>query len=524
MRTPPATPLCLALAAVAATQLPAAAAPARQAPPPAPIEEDAVDPSARALRQAVDRVQAEDLEGAIAVLEPLRGAAGASPVALAMLGALYAEIGLSEDALEVLAPLADGEAADPAVLYNAGRAAVRLGRGEQGEGYLRRSVEQLPVSPAARYLGLYYGGRGRLPEAYRLLGPWVEANPDDQEARRAAAVCALRLRRVPEAEALLDGLPPEEASTALLRGELLLQKREPAAAVDLLRPLAGTLPPQFEVDWLQLLASALLETGRSAEAVELLEGRHAAHPKLGLSLARARYQGGEAQAALAVLEPLAEQVLARAEVPAAAGSLPAAIVLEHGRLLVALDRPGDAIPVLQRAAELDPWNGEAWQLRAQALAASDRPEEAAAALERFRELSQARQRAATPGMKGRRMLDDTTGRRLVEAAEWLERGEPEEALAIARQEISLAPDDLRPRLFEAGLLLAAGRLEEAWRSAEGALRLAPDDGDVLRLAARVRAERGETAEARRLFERVLEVLPGDETARQGLAALAGPGS
>jgi tetratricopeptide (TPR) repeat protein len=484
--------VCLALAAVAGFG-PAASAATQSVP----------DPSAAVLSRAVERVQQDDLEGAIAVLEPLRDEPDPSPVALAMLGALYAEIGLPEDALDVLGPLADGEDADPAVLYNAGRAAVQLGRFDQGESYLGRSVERLPVSPAGRFLGLYLGGR---------------------EARRAAAVCALRLRRVPEAEALLDGLPADAAPTALLRGELLLQKREPAAAVALLEPLAESLPPALEVDWLQLLGSALLEVGRSADAAELLEGRHLAHPKLALSLARARYQGGDPAAALAVVEPLARPLLEAGQPPPAApGSLPAAIVLEYGRLLVALERPADALAALERAAELDRWNGEAWQLQAQALAATGRREEAEAALDRFRELSEARQRASTPGMKGRRLLDDTTGRRLTEATEWLERGQPEAALDIARQEISLAPDDLRPRLFEAGLLLAAGRLDEALRSAEAALELAPEDPDVLGLAARVRAERGELDAERRLLERLLELRPGDEAARQRFEALAGAG-
>jgi tetratricopeptide (TPR) repeat protein len=505
--------VCLALAAVAGFG-PAASAATQSVP----------DPSAAVLSRAVERVQQDDLEGAIAVLEPLRDEPDPSPVALAMLGALYAEIGLPEDALDVLGPLADGEDADPAVLYNAGRAAVQLGRFDQGESYLGRSVERLPVSPAGRFLGLYLGGRGRILEAYRLLAPWLEANPTDGEARRAAAVCALRLRRVPEAEALLDGLPADAAPTALLRGELLLQKREPAAAVALLEPLAESLPPALEVDWLQLLGSALLEVGRSADAAELLEGRHLAHPKLALSLARARYQGGDPAAALAVVEPLARPLLEAGQPPPAApGSLPAAIVLEYGRLLVALERPADALAALERAAELDRWNGEAWQLQAQALAATGRREEAEAALDRFRELSEARQRASTPGMKGRRLLDDTTGRRLTEATEWLERGQPEAALDIARQEISLAPDDLRPRLFEAGLLLAAGRLDEALRSAEAALELAPEDPDVLGLAARVRAERGELDAERRLLERLLELRPGDEAARQRFEALAGAG-
>jgi tetratricopeptide (TPR) repeat protein len=527
MKPRPEVTVGLALAAVLALLPPVVAepGPSRQLSGSA-VAEAPPDASEAALRQAVELVQQENLEGAIAILDPLREDPSASPVALAMLGALYAEIGLPEDALAVLAPIADGERADPAVLYNAGRAAVQMGRHEQGEAYLGRSVSLVPVSPAARFLGLLLGGRGRILEAYELLGPWVEANPGDEEARRAAAVCALRLRRLPEARTLLDGLPEDDVLAALLRGELLLQNREPEAAVALLEPLAETLPPELEVDWLQLLSSALLETGQSSSAAELLEGRHLAHPKLALSLARARYQGGDAVAALAAVEPLAQQLLVPEQTaPAvASGPLAAAIVLEYGRLLVAVDRAADAIPALERAAELDRWNGEAWQLQAQALAATGRRQEAEAALERFRELSEARERASVPGMKGRRLLDDTTGRRLTEAAEWLERGQPEEALNIARQEISLVPEDLRPRLFEAGLLLAAGRLDDALRSVTGALELAPDDPDVLGLAARIRVERGEPAEARRLLERVLELRPGDEAARGSLEALAGSGS
>ena len=473
-------------------------------------------------------MQQENLEGAIAALEPLRAEPGASPVALAMLGALYAEVGLPEDALEVLGPIADAEQADPAVLYNAGRAALQLGQYERGQRYLERSVARLPVSPAARVLGLFLGGRGRIQDAYELLAPWVEANPGDAEAGRAAAVCALRLRRLPEAEELLAALPQDDPTAALLRGDLLLQKREPAAAVALLEPLGATLPPALEVDWLHLLASALLETGQSAKAAELLDGRHLAHPKLGLSLARARYQGGDPAAALEVLEPLARRLLDAAPEGAtpnhaATGPLAAAIVLEYGRLLVAVDRTAEAIPVLERAAELDRWSAEAWQLQAQALAAAGRREAAEAALERFRQLSEARERAAVPGMTGRRRLDDTTGRRLAEAAEWVERGEPEEALDIARQEISLAPGDLRPRRFEAGLLLEAGRLDEAWRGVAAALELAPDDPELLGLAARIRVARGEPAEARQLLERLLELRPGDEAARRSLAELADAG-
>lgn len=511
------------------------------------------------LDQALAKVAAEDLEGAIAILEPIAEQGGASPQALATLGALYVEIGLVSDAVDLLGPLADADDANPAVLYNAGRAAIELGESEQGERWLERSVRAQPVSPAARMLGLRLGARGQLTASYQLLRPWALANRDDVEARLAAAVSALQLERLPEADELLDGLPTDNPRTRLLRADLALQRRQPAAALELIQPIATEHPPEMSVDVAVLTATAYLELGRSADAVALLGQRADGHPKLALTLAQAQHQGGDVAAALATLEPYARPLLETpgAELPPSMQRLAGSVLLEHGRFLLALDRTGDAIAALERATRLKPWSRDAWQELSRAYALSGKTEQARAAATKLEEIAGAQERAKVPGISGQKQLDDPTARGMQEALEWLERGEGEKALATVRQEIALAPKDLRPRLLEVRLLLAADRSEEAMASIESTLERFPGHPDALHFRAVVHlrrgnsssaeadlkqalaqvpdhvpamndlamvlAGRGERVEARRLLGRVLELRPGDPLAQQRLAAL-GDGS
>ena len=450
------------------------------------------------------------------------------------------------------------------MLYNAGRAAVELGEAEGGEAWLERSVRARPDSPAGRLLGLRLGARGQLAASYRLLRPWALAHPGDVEARLAAAVSALALERLPEAEELLAGLPIDNPRTRLLRADLALRRRRPAAALELIEPIAGSHPPEMAVDVAVLLTTAYLELGRSADAVALLETRAGEHPRLALALARARHQGGDAAGALATLEPYARPLLDDPEAPLPAGSsrsdasggsrqLAGSVALEHGRFLIALERASEAVAALERAAALKPWSREAWQELARAYALSGQNDKARRAADKLQEIADAGQRAAVPGLSGREKLDDPTARRMAEAVEWLERGDGEKALTVVRQEIALAPRDLRPRLLEVRILLELDRGEQALASVEAALERFPGHPDALHFRAVARLSRGQLggaetdlratleqvpdhvpamsdlavvlagrdqhAAARRLLERVLELRPGDPLARQRLAAL-----
>lgn len=533
-------PLRVRLLAAALSLLPGALtplAPAAQAPGPPPLSQHG--------RGALARLQQSDLPGAIATLEEAAGEA--TPADLALLGTLYLEAGRPGRALQVLGPLAEAEGADAAVLFNAGRAALRLGQQGAAASYFERSLALAPDSPAGRELGLLRGGHGETVEAYRLLRPWALAHPDDVEARVAAAAAALILERPLEAEPLLQGLPEENPRIALLRGQLLLEKGDPPAALAIFEPLLATSPPEIAGDLRRLAADAYIDVGRSAEAVRLLAGS-ADDPRAALLLAEAQHRTGQAAAAVATLEPFARGILEGP--PQAPAELVPQLALDLGRMLAAAGRPAEALPYLEHVTRLDPENSVAWKSLGDALVAAGRRDDAVQALQRFREL------AASDTERRRRAeiaANDPVGRSLMEAQRAIGRGASDDALRILRQEAVLSPGDPRPRLAEVRVLLALARHDEALAAAEAALVAFPDLPDAIYqrgLAHLARGEteagerdlrralalapdhtaamndlavllltRGEREEARRLLERVLELRPDDALAAQNLERL-----
>lgn len=484
----------------------------------------AEDPAAveeRLMKSVAVKVAEDDLEAAIADLEDAQLAGQASPRILATLGALYNEIGLFEDAFDLLRPLAEVQEANPALLYNAGRAALETGNDALGETFLRRSVSLQALSPAARLLGLRLGSRGQTQIAYQLLRPWALANPDDQEGRLAAAAAATRLQRVEEAQELLETLPADAPKYRLLSADLAMQQRQPARALELLSPLLEQGPPEMEVDILVLLASAHLQLGQSQEAIKALRPKAAEHPRLALYLAKAHYQSGAVDKALAALDPLVQPVMAAEidAIPSTDRDLAADVTLEAGRVLVASDRAVEAVELLERASQLEPWNREVWQELARAYAATSNEAAAAGATAKLQELASAKERAAVPGLQGKQRLDDTVAKRLAEALEWQERGQGDRALAMVRQEISLAPEDLRPRLLEIRLLLTQGQREAALLAADATVERFAQRPDPLHFRAIVHLQGGDPQAAEADLRRALELAPSYVPAQNDLAYL-----
>ena len=536
--------LLLAPAPGRATQAPAA-------PEAAKSPEDAA--AEARFDRALEQLAAGELEAAIATLEPFRNDPRTPPPALGLLGALYMEVDRPEDALAVLEPLAAAESADPGALYNAGRAALALGREEVAVGYLERSVALEAGTPAARELGLLLGRRGDLVASFQLLVPWAQAHPDDRQARLAAAHAALVLERVPAAEGLLSDLPQDDAAVRLLWGRLLSLKGDPHGALATLRPLlAGDVPPEMELDVRRTMAEAHLLLGDSAAAVELLQGLAGDDPAVALQLSRAQYQGGDLEAALATLAPF-EQA-AQSGSSTLPPNLRGALAADYGRLLMTASRFEEALPYLRIATELLPRDKQAWQSLGQTLAALGQTEAGEEALRRFDELARAELPSSVRAEELERGVDDPTGRQVREAMRLLGDNRGAEALALLRQEIALAPDDIRPRLIESRALLALGRNQDALESAERALEIAPESADAYyqRGAARIAVDRldeaeadlrraleispnhlaalgdlgvllmveGRRDEAREMFQRILEIRPDDPLAARHLETLA----
>jgi predicted Zn-dependent protease len=448
--------------------LTAVAAPAWQAPPPPSV-----------VDQAWGKAQAGDLTGAIALLETLRGKAGAPPPALSLLGFLYLQTDRPRDALALLGPLADTEAAGPLILENAGRAALLLGETARGERYLERAVEKAPVSPASRELGLLRGRQGRPVDSYKLLRPWALAHPEDREARLAAAFGAVELRRAPEARELLAGLPENEPRVRLLHGRLLLEEGDPRGAIATLTPLLEGAPA-LDPDVRRFLAEARSAVGESEEAVKLLAGRTGQDRDLALLLAKAQYQSGDPAGAAATLEPVARDLLGREPATPGERAFAAEIALEHGRALVGLGKWPEAVAALEKATAWEPAEPQGWQLLGQAQLAAGRREDATRSLARLREIQAGKSNAqeVTDKEKGRQ---DPTARNLQKARDLAAQGRSGEALALLRQEADLASNDPRPRIAEATLLLSLGRAQEALQAAEAGLRAAPGNPELAAL-------------------------------------------
>lgn len=337
----------------------------------------------KTFSQAREKFEAGDYQGVLSLLEPLRKDPSTPPPVFALLGGAYVELGRFQDAQTLLDPIAAGAQAGPAILFNAARAALALGQGDKAEGYLKRAVQIAPQSPAARTLGLRYGRQGKVAESYELLRTWVDAHPDDREARLAAAFCAVELGRGAEAEPLLAGLSEDIPQVKLLRARLLLAE-DPRRAIAMLAPLEAVPPKEVEREVRWVLADARLRIGDAAGAVAVLDGHTGEDPGLALLLAQAQQQTGNPDKVLSILKPF----LDRPSQP----QLQGAIAVEYGRALVSGARWAEAVPVLEKATALDGSNATAWQLLGQALAGSGRREEARQALAKFQELTAAAQK------------------------------------------------------------------------------------------------------------------------------------
>ncbi|HEV2853775.1 MAG TPA: tetratricopeptide repeat protein [Thermoanaerobaculia bacterium] len=520
------------LAFLALAALPAGAQQKKAPPKPAPkapaaaqqsSPQTSAQPSPQTppeVTQALQRYQANDLKGAIAVLEPFRAKKDANPASLALLGAFYLEAGRPQDSLAVLGPLTDSTAAGPMVLHTAAKAALAVGQKDQAETYLSKAVEKAPGSPASRDLGLLRGSEGRIAESYRLLLPWAKAHPEDQEARISALYGAIELDRSPEAGELLKGLPQDDPRVRLLSARLQLLLQKPREAIALLEPLLKGGPPALDLSVRHYLADAHLAIGESNEAIRLIQGKVGNDPSLALLLGRAQYRAGNPAEAVATLKPFSDQILGGSKpTELAARKFAADFALEYGQALLATSDWTGAMSTLEKAASLDPENLQTWQLLGRAQLAAGRREEGARSMERFRQLQSQQKPNSQKVNEQERGTADPTGRNLEEARKMAAAGRTDEALSLIRQEIDLAPTDPRPRAAEISTLIAVRRTDEALKSVERALAGSPGNPDLLYLRGAVRMGMNDLPAAEKDFRQALAARPDHVAAMNDLAVL-----
>ncbi|MFL6202913.1 MAG: tetratricopeptide repeat protein [Thermoanaerobaculia bacterium] len=496
--------------------------PAEEAPAPgqpgAPGAETAapkrpLTPAETRFQEALALIDKGDVAGTIKILEALRQEKQATPPMLSLLGAVYLQEKRAKDALDVLRPLADLADADPAVLYNAGRAALALGQGEAGQRYLERSVEKMPLSPAGRELGLLLSRQGRIIEAYRLLRPWA-LRDSDLETKIIGATLALRLERPVEAEEILAGLPEKEPAIQLLRAQARIQRGDGKAALALLQPLEKNHPASFDLEIRRSLAEAHLAAGNPAAALQVLQGHTGNHAGLILLVAKAQRQSGNAQAAMATLKPLVDQLPADAK--AVGDPRPAAgVAVEYGRLLLGSGNAAGAVPMLEKATRLHPGSREAWEVYAEALTAAGRAQDAAQAKQKAKEIEEA---AAAPPPAPARQAETYTPN-VSEAMRLMSEGQNEKALAAARRETAANPASAPGRGLEVQILLRLKRFPEALKAAEAAVQADPKNPDFIYQRGAVQIAMRKLSEAEKDLRKALEMAPRHTPAMNDLAVL-----
>ena len=472
-----------------------------------------------ALSEALALAEQGDPAGAIAALERHVAEPNAPDVAFAALGALLLETGDPKRALDVLTPLADRDPPDPAALFNAGRAAEALGRFQDAASHYQRSIAVEPRSPALRALGMLIGRLGRAGDAYEYLRAWTAANPNDRAARLAAASGAVELQRLPDAEALIEGLDPQDPAVKLLRGRVLLLRGDPWGALGELQPLAVAPPPRLERSIRSTLAGTYLLVGEADGAVEQLERLSPEDPELVGRLARAYYQAGRTGDAIDALAPFVEPLVTAPPPDDAPKALARELTYEYGRYLHAAGEAERALPFLVLAADLDPNHSETFQALGQVLSALGRRQEAEAAIQQFQDLNAAASGAADLVDAGQRDLEDPTGRAVRMALQRASGGDVGGALEALAREARLAPDDSRPAIAASTALLHAGRSEEALAAVEKALDMAPENPDGLYQRGAVLMSLQQLEPAEEMFQRALEASPTHIAALSDYAVL-----
>jgi tetratricopeptide (TPR) repeat protein len=342
---------------------------------------------AAAFERGSSNFAKKDYAAVVAALEPFAQAGTALPPTRTLLAAAYLELDRAREAADVLRPIAETESAGAPLLFQASRAAAALGDQAKADAYLARAAVEDPRSVAARTLGMRYGAAGRIDEACRLLLPYVEAHPDDGEARLFAAYCALELGRAEVADGMLKDPPADQPRVRLLRARLAAQRGQPADAIALLESLSASPPPEIAHELRRVLSEAYLAVGRAQSAVALLTGHTADDPTLSYLLARAQQQAGNPAAAVATLAPFVPQMTAETPPKELPSALVAGMALEWGLALLALQRWPEAVTALQAATRLDPSSAAGWQALVQALRGAGRREEAEAAMARLRSLT-----------------------------------------------------------------------------------------------------------------------------------------
>jgi len=245
--------------------------------------------------------------------------------------------------------------AHPEIWLVDGRCALALGDSAGALALGRRYLDRAPQSNAAGHalVGEAYATRGLLPDARKELEIARKLEPTRRRWTVRLAFVLRRSNAAADAIAMLDqlGAPPTPAIDPdwwMELGEALLATNEPQKAVSRLSPIVPELANHAGVR--TVLGAAQIAAGQGEAAIKTLEEAEAiqSSPRSHKLLADALTS--VATAKLATDAAAAEPMLVRA-VELDAGPI---ALRNLGIARLALNKPGDAVTALDRAAKADP--------------------------------------------------------------------------------------------------------------------------------------------------------------------------
>jgi tetratricopeptide (TPR) repeat protein len=245
--------------------------------------------------------------------------------------------------------------AHPEIWLVDGRCALALGDSSGALALGRKYLEKSPNSTAAGHalVGEAYAVRGKLDEARRELETARKLEP---ARRRWPVRLAVVLRRAGDHKGALEALDrigaPDKPTTDpdwwTELGETLLAKGEAQTVVTRLTPVTVELPGDAAIR--RVLGAALLATGQAPAAIKVLDEAEAI-----TSTSRGKQLLVDALVTVAVAKLPAEPVVAEQLLVRADSIEGNALVWRNlGIARLALNKPADAVAVLDRAVKAEP--------------------------------------------------------------------------------------------------------------------------------------------------------------------------
>ena len=235
--------------------------------------------SEQILKQAIDRHQAGDIDGAIQSYRKYLAARPESPLALSNLGAAYARIGRYEDAIAQYRHALKLQPGNAPVELNLGLAYYKTGQTELAAATLEKAHRAAPdqLQPTLLLADCWLA-MGKNKNVVELLTPLSSQRPDDLAITYLLGTALVRDNQVSRGQVVIDRIlrDGDSAEARLLLGTTKLTAQDyPAALADLSK--AVELNPNLP-DVYSYYGQALLATGDPAGATEAYRKALAANP------------------------------------------------------------------------------------------------------------------------------------------------------------------------------------------------------------------------------------------------------